>query len=194
MIRIRIVLIVLFCLTLAGCGTQAPPSNPSNICKIFQQYPDWYTATKQVEKKWKVPIPVQMAIVYQESSFNAKARPPRRKLLWVIPWTRSSSAYGYSQALKHTWQDYEQQTGSSGNRAEFSDAVDFIGWYSNQVHRTLNINPANAYQLYLAYHEGPLGYTRRTYLRKPWLVGVSKKVVSRTRVYQSQLTRCGNIS
>lgn len=180
---------ILFTLTLAGCATPRP-NHVENICSIFNQYPDWHTDTKRTEKKWGVPISVQMAIIHQESSFDGTARPPRKKLLWIIPWTRPSSAYGYSQALKNTWKDYEQQTGESKKRNAFSDATDFIGWYSNQAHKKLGIQPTNAYALYLAYHEGPGGYKSRSYLKKPWLIRVSHKVSNRADTYKRQLAAC----
>lgn len=177
-------------LLLVSCATTPPPSNVENICRIFQQYPDWYWDAKHTQDKWGIPIPVQMAIIYQESSFNAKARPPRRKLLWVIPWKRPSSAYGYSQALKNTWKDYEKTNGVSATRSAFDDASDFIGWYSAQACRKLGISPNNAYALYLAYHEGLGGYARHSYLRKPWLIKVSHKVSNRAQIYRSQLSHC----
>lgn len=184
------VLIVLTCLFIVGCATKPRPNNTENICKIFQQYPDWYWSAKAAEKKWGVPVPVQMAIMYQESSFDARARPPRKKLLWIIPWKRQSSAYGYSQALKNTWKDYEQQTGQSGKRHDFEDACDFIGWYSKEANKSCHIDPTNAYALYLAYHEGPGGYNRRSYLKQPWLIKVSRRVANRAATYSRQLQGC----
>jgi len=184
------IFLILFCLfLLVGCATPRP-SNVENICSIFNQYPDWYKDAKKAEKKWGIPIPVQMAIIYQESSFNATAKPPRTKLLWIIPWKRPSSAYGYSQALKDTWKDYEQQTGQWSRRSAFDDATDFIGWYSDQAHKKLGIRPTNTYALYLAYHEGPGGYARRSYLKKPWLIRVSRKVAYRADAYKRQLGGC----
>jgi hypothetical protein len=185
-----ILLIVFSSLILAGCATPPPPNNVENICSIFNQYPDWYKDAKRAEKKWGVPVSVQMAIIYQESSFNGNARPPRKKLLWIIPWKRPSSAYGYSQALKNTWKDYEQQTGRSGNRSAFDDATDFMGWYSHHVNKKLGIKPTDAYALYLAYHEGPGGYARRSYLKKAWLIRVSRKVSRRAGTYKRQLEGC----
>jgi hypothetical protein len=188
--KTRTLVILLFLLLLAGCASTPPPTNVENICSIFDQYPDWYKDVKDSQSRWGVPIAVQMAIIYQESSFNATAKPPRKKLLWIIPWKRPSSAYGYSQALKNTWKDYEQKTGQSGSRTAFGDAADFIGWYNNQVCKRFNLHPHNAYALYLAYHEGPGGYAGRSYLRKPWLIRVSRKVAARAATYERQLQGC----
>ena len=69
---------------------------------------------KQSYEKWGVPIPVQMAIMHQESHFVADAQPPRTWLLGIIPWFRPSSAYGYAQAIDETWDDYLDKAGSWG--------------------------------------------------------------------------------
>lgn len=188
---LKLLTLIVLATLLVGCATRPQPDNVENICKIFTQYPDWYKYANHTQKKWGVPIPVQMAIIYQESSFNARARPPRKKLLWIIPWKRPSSAYGYSQALKNTWKDYQRQSGNyGGKRHAFEDASDFIGWYSNQVWKKLGIPPTNAYALYLAYHEGTGGYARYSYLKKPWLIRVARKVANRSQMYQQQLNIC----
>ncbi|MBA3535342.1 MAG: hypothetical protein H0T84_01845 [Tatlockia sp.] len=170
-----------------------PPSDVNNICRVFNQYPNWYTDAKDIEKRWLVPIAVQMAIVHQESKFNAKARPPYRKMLWIIPWKRPSTAYGYSQALSVTWKQYKRSHGGGGrwaSRQVFADAVDFIGWYANQANRIAGIPRNDAYRLYLAYHEGIGGYQRKTYLQKPWLIQVARKVKGLSLIYQAQLNQC----
>jgi len=182
----------LICGGLSGCMAPPQPSNVSNICSIFKENPGWYRAAKSVERRWWVPVPVQMAIVHQESRFDAYARPPRTKLLFFIPWTRPTSAYGYSQALNSTWALYRHSDGGFfASRTRFSDAVDFIGWYANQAHKRAGIARSNAYDLYLAYHEGIGGYQRKTYLRKAWLPPVARKVEKRARTYRAQMTYCG---
>jgi len=188
----KFLLVGLSFLLLAGCVTP-PPRNIQNICSIFQQYPKWYWAAKKSQQRWGVPVAVQMAIIYQESRFRAKAKPPRKKILWVIPWfTRVTSARGYSQALDGTWKEYERSTGDSGSRSSFKDVANFIGWYGYRAHRRAGIPRNNAYELYLAYHEGIGGYKRRTYLKKRWLIRVARKVEYRARLYQRQLNGCRN--
>ncbi len=178
-------------LVLLGCATRPRPDHVENICSVFMQYPDWYRDAKQCETRWGVPVAVQMSIINQESSFSARAAPPRKKLLWIIPWKRPTSAYGYSQALKNTWKEYQLKTGNGdGKRHDFAAATDFIGWYSHQAHLQANILVNNPYALYLAYHEGIGGYSKRTYLKKPWLIRVAHKVSTRALRYQNQLIRC----
>lgn len=177
-------------LSLTAC-VSPPPSDVNNICHIFKQYPEWYTDAKDVERRWKVPVPIQMAIIHQESKFDGTAQPPRTKLLWVIPWKRPSTAYGYTQALHSTWSQYKRSNGWIGSsRGDFGDGVDFIGWYANQANIKAGIARTDAYSLYLAYHEGVGGYQRRTYLKKNWLVSVAHKVKARAALYAMQLNSC----
>ncbi|MBA2652103.1 MAG: hypothetical protein H0U73_07555 [Tatlockia sp.] len=187
-------LLTLFLLSflLVSCVSR-PPSDVNNVCRIFNQYPKWYRDAKDVEHRWRVPIAVQMAIIHQESKFDSRAKPPRTKIFWLISGKRPSSAYGYSQALRSTWKQYKkaENGGPSGaSRHVFSDAVDFIGWYANQASRVAGIQRSDAYSLYLAYHEGIGGFQRKTYLQKPWLIQVARKVKARSEIYQVQLNQC----
>ncbi len=177
-------------LCLAAC-VSAPPKDVNNICHVFKQYPRWYRDAKDVERRWRVPVPVQMAIIHQESKFDARAQPERTKFLWFIPWSRPSTAYGYSQALKSTWDLYQRDEGGFlASRDNFTDAVDFIGWYANQANKRAGIPRTDTYSLYLAYHEGVTGYQRKTYLSKKWLIPVAHKVSARAKLYEAQLKRC----
>jgi len=190
MMHMRACLGLFSLLLLSGCVSR-PPTDVNNICAIFKQYPKWYTEAKDVQRRWRVPVPVQMAIIHQESKFNGRAKPERTKLLWVIPWTRPSTAYGYTQALKSTWAHYKQTNGSLwSSRDDFGDGVDFIGWYANMAYQKAGIPRDDAYALYLAYHEGIGGYQRKTYLKKQWLIPVAHKVKSRAQIYQAQLASC----
>lgn len=183
-------IIILAVLLLSSCVTP-PPKDTDNVCRIFKQYPKWYWATQEAQRNWGVPISVQMAILQQESHFKAKAKPPRRWLLGIIPWFRPSSASGYTQALEETWDDYKKTTGNTiASRDNFRDATDFIGWYVCRTHQRLGISKFNTYALYLAYHEGAGGYQRKTYLKKPWLINVAKRVAYRSRLFAQQLKGC----
>ncbi|MCX7117294.1 MAG: hypothetical protein NTW94_05225 [Legionellales bacterium] len=184
------IFLIIVSLLLTGCMSP-PPRDLNNICNIFRQYPRWYDHALDVQRRWRVPIPVQMAIIHQESKFEAGAKPPRKKLMGFIPWTRPSTATGYSQALDGTWAHYKQTNGGPlSSRHDFADGVDFIGWYANLANRKAGISRSDAYNLYLAYHEGIGGYQNKTYLHKPWLIQVARKVSSRSQVYQAQLSTC----
>ena len=188
--RIKWLLFVLMGLVLNGCVT-SPPRQIDNICDIFDEKRGWYDDAHDASKKWGVPIPVMMAIIYQESRFQPKAKPPRTKILWIFPGPRKSSAYGFAQAKDDTWDWYKDQAGGWGaDRDDFADAIDFVGWYSDVSNKRSKIPKNDAYRLYLAYHEGHGGYNRGTWRKKPWLQSVAKKVSSRAAVYQRQLAKC----
>jgi len=175
---------------LAGCST-SPPANTENICAIFTEKDDWYEEAADARDNWNSPIPVMMAIMYQESRFNDSARPPRTKLFGFIPWFRPSNAYGYSQALESTWESYERSAGRYGaDRDDFGDSIDFIGWYNDRSHRKNGIGRQDTYNLYLAYHEGHGGFSRGSYRKKQWLMNVARKVQRRANSYQTQLQGC----
>ena len=181
---------ILILLALAGC-VSPPPKDVGNICSIFKQYPGWKHDALDVERRWHVPVNVQMAIMHQESKFDAQAEPPRKKIFWFIYGPHPTTAHGYSQALNGTWDLYKKSIGNAwASRERFSDAVDFIGWYSNTANTRAKISRDNVYDLYLAYHEGVTGYMQKTYLKKHWLVLVAQKVRTRAAIYQAQLKKC----
>lgn len=187
--------LLLALLAITGCAT-SPPRNVENICEIFEEkqgwfIEDWFDEAEEAEERWDVPIPVMMATMYQESKFRAKAKPPRKWILWIIPWKRPSSAYGYAQVLDGTWDVYVDDTGNSfANRKDFGDSVDFVGWYHARSARNLGLARNDAYRLYLAYHEGEGGYRRGTWKNKGWLLGVAKKVEGRAKTWDAQLKKC----
>src|SRR6056297_231087 len=99
-------------MALSGCaGNKTPPKDLDNACSIAAQRPQYVRAMEATERKWNVPVPVQMAIIHQESKFDGDARTPYRWVLGVIPMGRQSSAFGYSQALDGTWAEYKRETG-----------------------------------------------------------------------------------
>lgn len=176
--------------TLSACAT-TPPKQQDNLCEIFRQYPDWYDHTLDSQKRWGVPISVQMAIIQQESSFRSAVRPERTKLLGIIPWKRPSSAKGYAQAQDPAWEDYKKATGQIfASRSQFEDAADFVGWYNDVSHRRLGLPKTDAYNLYLAYHEGHGGYSRGSWRNKSQLQSIARKVERRSAQYQAQLNSC----
>lgn len=183
-------LLLLAAAMLAGC-TSRPPSNTEDLCKIFKERPRWYRAALASEEQWRIPTPVMMAVVNKESSYVARARPPRDRLLWVIPWSRPSSAYGFAQATDEAWSDYLRETGNrSRDRDDFADAIDFVGWYLNRSHRHLNIAADDARALYLTYYAGMGGYQRGTWRNNEWLKDAAARVATRATRYERQLTSC----
>jgi hypothetical protein len=176
-------------LLLGGCAFT--PSNPANLCDIFNEKRSWYRASTAASKRWGGPITVPMAIMHQESSFKSNARPPMRWFLGFIPVGRASSAYGYSQAKSGTWSDYQREAGSSfSNRDDFADAIDFMFWYIDKSHRRNGVSKWDARNQYLNYHEGHGGYARGSYKNKTWLLKVATKVDHRAKTYAAQYRGC----
>lgn len=181
--------VILIALLLPGCAT--PPRNPNDLCSIFSQRPHWYRTTRAVEKRWGIDQSTQMAIIFQESSYRASARPPRKKILGFIPWTRRSSAYGYAQVIDSTWNHYRRAAVKPrAQRDRFRDASEFIGWYMHRIATRTRIDRRQAGTLYLAYHEGAGGYLRGTHRDKRWLQRAAQRVDARAARYRSQLGVC----
>jgi hypothetical protein len=175
----------------AGCASLGPPRDVNDICDIFDDRSRWLAAAEAAEQDWGAPVAVQMAIIWRESSFRADAQPPRRHVLWVIPWGRASTAYGYAQALDGTWDDYRAATGNRGaDRDDFADSTDFVGWYMAQTTARNGVPAGDAYNQYLAYHEGQTGYRRGSYRGKPQLLAAARQVADQAARYERQLSAC----
>ncbi len=183
-------LVALGLMAVVACAT-SPPRDLDNVCAIFREKDGWYDDVLAAQENWGGEIAVKMAFLHQESRFVARAKPPRKKILWVIPGPRASDSYGYSQALESTWDAYKRSAGRyRANRAHFDDAVDFVGWYNHQSFLRSRIPKNDAYRLYLAYHEGHGGYNRGSYKNKTWLQAVARKVAARANMYRGQLAAC----
>lgn len=177
-------------LVLSACAS-SPPSNSNDLCSIFTENSGWYKNAKKSVKKWGGPIHVPMAIMFQESSFKRKAKPPMRYFLGFIPRGRASDAYGYSQALKSTWNEYQNEVGSRfRDRDDFASAYDFIQWYMHKTYQRNGVSKWDAYAQYLNYHEGQGGYARGTYKGKQWLLNTAMQVDQRSKRYATQLANC----
>ncbi|MDR5652411.1 lytic transglycosylase [Ruixingdingia sedimenti] len=184
--------VLLLVLASCGGGNFSAPRDLDNACAIVRERPKYHSAMKRTERRWGVPVHVQMATIHQESKFIGNARTPFRYALGVIPMGRQSSAYGYSQALDQTWEEYQQESGRrSARRDRIQDATDFMGWYMDKSEKGLGISKRDARNQYLAYHEGRNGFARGSYNDKPWLVAVAQRVGDRAEMYRVQLRNCG---
>ncbi len=179
-------------LVLGSCGGSfSAPRSLENACGLADERPKYFRAMQAAERRWRVPVHVQMAVIHQESRFVGNARTPYRFALGVIPMGRQSSAYGYSQALDDTWREYQDETGRRGaQRDRIQDATDFMGWYFAKTEEKLGIPRTDARNQYLAYHEGRAGFARGSHNAKPWLLTVSDRVATRSETYRAQLESC----
>jgi len=181
-----LLLIILF---VSACSSI--PSNTKNSCSIFNERYLWYKHAKKSEKKWGTPIYLQLAIIKMESDFDWLAKPPRQKLFKVIPYKRPSSSFGYSQAVKGTWEQYKNETGNKlATRTRFKDSVDFIGWYTGKSEKILKISKKDAFRQYVAYHEGWGNY--KNYKSNEKVIKLAKRVEKQSNIYKNQLSDCKN--
>lgn len=187
-LRLAIVALVASC---GGGGSYKAPSNLENACAIIKERPKYLAAMRASERRWGVPIHVQMATIHQESRFVGNARTPHQYALGIIPIGRQSSAYGYSQALDGTWEEYRKETGNRrARRDNINDATDFMGWYMHGSQQRLGLSKTDAASQYLAYHEGRGGFARGSHFGKPWLLTVAGRVGQRSETYRAQLAAC----
>ena len=185
--NLKLVNILLFFLILSSCSSI--PKNTSDSCSIFNERYFWYKYTKRTEQKWGTPIYLQLAIIKMESDFDWLAKPQRQKIFKVIPYKRPSSSFGYSQAVKGTWDQYKKETNNKlATRARFRDSVDFIGWYTDKTEKLLKISKKDVYRQYLAYHEGWGNY--KNYKNNQKVIILAKKVTEQANEYRKQLKKC----
>ena len=187
MIPFRKFFIIIAVFSISSCSSI--PKNTSDGCSIFTEKYLWYKHAKRTEKKWGTPINLQLAIIKMESDFDWLAKPARQKLFKVVPYKRPSSSFGYSQAIKGTWQQYKDETGNKyALRTRFKDSVDFIGWYTTKTEKILKISKKDSFRQYIAYHEGWGDY--KNYKSNQKVIVLAKKVEGFSNKFKKQLSKC----
>ena len=180
--------VILFLFT-SACSSI--PKKTADGCSIFSERYFWYKHVKKTEKKWGTPVYLQLAFIKMESDFDWLAKPPRHKLFKVIPYKRPSSSFGYSQAVKGTWEQYKKENEKPlATRARFKDSVDFIGWYTSKSSKILKISKKDVFKQYIAYHEGWGNY--KNYKNNNRIILIAKKVEKQSIKYKKQLSSCQN--
>ena len=149
-----------------------------SVCTIIKQHPDWLKSAKAVSKQYGVPVSVQLAIIKEESNFQGDAQ------------NAHSTATGFAQVLNKSWAVFEKATHQHRSRSNFDAAVTYIGWYAAQVEHRTDINPNNAYKLYLAYHEGIGGYHHLQKHPKPQVTALAKQVAQNAKLYSQKIISC----
>ena len=167
------------------------PKYPSNACKIFGEKYLWYKHTKKSSEKYGVPVHMILAFVNKESGFNRFAKPKRNKLFKIIPYKRPSSSYGYSQAVKKTWELYKTETNSPlALRTHFKDSVMFIGWYVSKTNKINKVPLNDSYRQYLNYYLGWGSYAKKAYKTDKNAIIFAKSAQKQSKIYKSQLKEC----
>ena len=186
----RFIVMMVSAALFVGCAS-GPPADPNNICRVLAEEKSWKKDARKARKRWGLPPHVGFAFVHRESTFRAKAKPERNKLLGIVPLARPSSAFGYAQATDEAWSDYKKATGRRFvQRDDMGDALDFIGWYNHTSNKRLGLSKSDAYSLYLAYYSGHGGYARGTWKKSSAIKGYAKKAARQAAIYKRQLRRC----
>ena len=167
------------------------PKNTSNACKLFGERYLWYKHVRNSSETYGAPIHIILAFVKKESGFNRWAKPKRTKLFKVVPYKRPSSSFGYSQAVKKTWELYKKETNSPlALRTRFKDSVFFISWYISKTNKINKIPLNDAYRQYLNYYLGWGNYSKKIYKTDKNAIIYAKSVEKQSKIYKSQLREC----
>jgi len=167
------------------------PKNTSNACKLFGERYLWYKHVKKSSEMYGAPVHIILAFVNKESGFNRWAKPKRTKLFKIIPYKRPSSSFGYSQAVKKTWELYKTETDNPlALRTRFKDSVYFISWYISKTNKINKIPLNDSYRQYLNYYLGWGNYAKKTYKTDKKAIIYAKSVKKQSNIYKNQLKEC----
>ena len=101
------------------------------------------------------------------------------------------SSFGYSQAVKKTWELYKTETNNSlAIRTRFKDSVMFIGWYINKTNKINKIPLNDSYRQYLNYYLGWGNYAKKVYKTDKKAIILAKNVEQQSNIYKGQLYEC----
>ena len=163
----------------------------SDACSIIDAKRFWKSALLRSQEKWKISPGMQLSFILTESNFRPRAKTPKKYFLGIFPSGRLSSAFGYAQAIDATWKEYQKKTGNRfSSRTDFSDSVDFVGWYANETSQKLNISKSDVFNQYLAYHQGHQGFKTGAYKGKPNLLKAAQRTENNARKFNTQLKNC----
>ena len=183
--------IIYFIILLFLTSCSSVPKYPADACKIFGEKYLWYKHAKKSSDKYGAPIHIILAFVDKESGFNRWAKPKRTKLFKIIPYKRPSSSFGYSQAVKKTWEQYKKETDNPlALRTRFKDSVFFIGLYINKTNKINKVPYDDPYRQYLNYYLGWGSYSNQAYKTDKKAIILAKSVQKKSKIYKSQLKEC----
>lgn len=79
----RYFVISLFCLLLLSCSETTKIDTNAGACEILKQHPNWKKSLKQSQAKYNLEPAFIMALIYQESRFDANAKKQILISLWI---------------------------------------------------------------------------------------------------------------
>lgn len=183
------VLLILSLIQVYSWAGLRPVDYDRRICHVIKSNFGWTRSIKSASRRHDVSPGLLLSIIYHESGFQNQARPKPSKILGFIPW-QVSTAYGYGQIKNETWDWYKSHNpGWFQSRTNFSDTLDFIGWYYQLFLKKSSTNLVHR-DFYLAYHEGLGGYSRKSYEGNSWLIDKANKVALRAELYNEALREC----
>ena len=182
-------LLFLFIFFLVSCSSV--PKHPSNACKIFEEKYFYLKHTRAASKKWGVPISSILAVINMESGFKRFAKPKRTKIFKIIPYRRPSSSFGFSQAIKNSWELYRKENNKPlALRTSMKSSSDFVGWYFYKSNQINNIPLNDIFLNYINYYLGWSNYKNKTYRTDQKAILLAKKVQQQADKYRLQLKKC----
>lgn len=169
-----------------ACSSE-PPSNPQDLCGVFQEKDSWYVAAHKVHDRYGIPVHVAVAILAQDHGLKIRENDTVDSIVSKI----AGEEDGYLTVSDDIWRQYTNEAGSFlSDRKNFGDALDFIAWYMNKSYEKCGIALSDAYAQYLCYREGWDGYKQESYKVKSWLQNDAEQVTKRAYTYRNQLLHC----
>jgi hypothetical protein len=155
----------------------------SDICTLLAANSNWTADLKAAQEKWRVTPGTMLAVLDQESRFNANARGAG------AAGPNPARNFGYAQANIRTWNWFLRDTGkTSGSRTDFALSADFVGWHFATMERRIGASRENTVAQYLAYKMGEGGYKRGASASARAL---ANRIAARSRGFDTQLAGCG---
>lgn len=182
----RLTLRSIFAMACAAVFLSAPPAlaQTADMCTVIARNPDWIPILQTVEETYGVTPGAVLAVIDQESRFNAAARGQGAS------GANPQRNFGYSQANLRTWNWFLRESGYEGSRSrtDFAASAHFIGWHFLEHVDTINAPVSDTYRHYLVYKQGLGGYRRGAPAASQRL---ARTIERRAATADRQLDGCG---
>ena len=154
-----------------------------DVCGLLGRHAGWSEDLKAAQEKWRVSPGNILAVIDQESRFNAAARGAG------AGGGNPSRNFGFAQANLTTWNWFLRDTGKpSGDRTDFALSADFVGWHFATMERRIGASRDNTTAQYLAYKMGEGGYKRGA---SAGARALASRIAARGRAFDGRLAGCG---
>jgi hypothetical protein len=168
---------------LVGFLPSIAKAQTADMCSLLARNPAWTQDLKSAQEQWQIKPGTVLAIIDQESRFNARARGAGAS------GTNPTRNFGYAQANLQTWNWFLRDTGkASGSRSDFGLAADFVGWHFAKMEPRIKAPRDNIVAHYLAYKMGEGGYRRGAPASSRAL---ANRIAGTARAIDTQLSDCG---